>query len=394
MESSTEYQFEQNKMDTSKIASLFILFGLSTICGFLSILLVKCLIRKFGTSSKVKLVVSWLDCFSGGVFFGATILDLLPEAREVMEHALKHYEFETDYPLTELLLCVGFFFMLFVEHLSHFFCSPRKEEQSSEVHAQPHQEEDVAIEVHGKYSENAVICESCIDSSVSQKYGAIGQAGKGQTPVWSKIPTDGFDTPTSTKNNQSSLSAVFTSNGGQNSGNRNAESTNLLSDENTSTEPRKEDGKRSKIRGAVLLIALSLHMVFDGLALGLLTETSAVWQLLGALSVHKCLVFFTVGIQSVEILSSSKKAACIVIFLAIISPLGLLIGEAINSSDDVITRDTVSAVLQGIATGTFLFVTFFEILLRELASHNSTLLKIIFGFFGFVLMALVRLLAA
>ncbi|KAH3779747.1 uncharacterized protein LOC127842034 [Dreissena polymorpha] len=377
-------------MDNSKIASLFILFGLSTICGFLSILLLKCLIRKFGTSSKVNLVVSWLDCFSGGVFFAATVLDLLPEAREVMENALKHYDFETEYPLTELLLCVGFFSMLFVEHLSHFLCSPRKVEKSNEANAEPQKHEDVAIEVHGKHSENTVIFESCIDSSVSQTYGAIGQPGKEKSPVWSAIPTDSFATDTK---NKSSLSVAFTSDDGKNPDIRNAESTNFLSDANTSTEPRTEEGKRSKIRGAVLLIALSLHMIFDGLALGLLTETSAVWQLLGALSVHKCLVFFTIGIQSVEILSSSKKAACIVIVLALVSPLGLLIDEAINSSDDVITRDTVSAVLQGIATGTFLFVTFFEILLRELGSHNSTLLKIIFSFFGFVLMALVRLLA-
>ncbi|XP_052227465.1 zinc transporter ZIP2-like [Dreissena polymorpha] len=152
-----------------------------------------------------------------------------------------------------------------------------------------------------------------------------------------------------------------------------------------------DDIRRLKIRGIVLMVALSLHMIFDGLAIGLMTKSSKVWQLLGAVALHKCLVFFTIGLQSLEILASAKKSVFVIVFLAIISPIGILIGEAINSFDDVTARETVPAVLQGIATGTFLFVTFFEILFRELGAQDPELLKIMFSFIGFVLIALVRL---
>jgi len=48
-------------------------------------------------------------------------------------------------------------------------------------------------------------------------------------------------------------------------------------------------------------------------------------------------------------------------------------------------------VLQAIAVGTFIYVTFFEILSEELSSHESSLSKVIFVAIGFMLMALLDL---
>ena len=48
-------------------------------------------------------------------------------------------------------------------------------------------------------------------------------------------------------------------------------------------------------------------------------------------------------------------------------------------------------VLQAIAVGTFIYVTFFEILSEELTTHASSLSKVIFVAIGFMLMALLDL---
>ncbi|KAH3898548.1 hypothetical protein DPMN_022783 [Dreissena polymorpha] len=301
------------------------------------------------------------------------MLDLLPEAREDMEDALEDYGFKTEYPLTELLVCVGFFFMLIVEHLAHFCCSPRNVEPSNVAHAEQEHKQ-----------------ESCIDDSFIQPCGGIKNAGYDQPSDKSEYPRDKFTTTSTVTNNKS---VAFISHGDKKSGYAKTESTIAQSATIDTMETTTKDTNHSTIRGIGLMIALSIHMLFDGLAIGMLTEASDVWQLLIAIATHKCLVFFTIGLQSVEMLSSAKKAACVVLYFAVVSPLGVLVGEAIHTSDDATGRDTVTAVLQGIATGTFLFVTFFEILLRELGSHKATLLKIVFSFVGFVCMACVRLLA-
>ncbi|WAR14773.1 S39A3-like protein [Mya arenaria] len=325
-------------METGKISGIFILFGLSFLSGTLSILTVKCLISKFGSSSKLKRAISLLNCFSGGVFFATSILDLLPEARESMEEAIKHYDFHTHYPLSELLLCIGFFLILTVEHFAHMFCAPRNKVE----HLKEKKGEDV----------NDL-------KSVSK-----------ENPT-SNRKKDGFMLPAkeTTIHSPSTKEAIH-----------------------SALETSVDDPARSKLRGIVLLIALSLHMIFDGLALGLLDKESKVWQLLAALALHKCLVFFTIGLQSLEILASVKKAILVVAALALVSPVGVLIGEFINNAGEEVSRDTASAILQGIATGTFLFVTFFEILQRELGSHDPDLMKIVMTVLGFILIALIRLL--
>jgi zinc transporter 1/2/3 len=74
------------------------------------------------------------------------------------------------------------------------------------------------------------------------------------------------------------------------------------------------------------------------------------------------------------------------------SPCGVIIGESINLSGESEAKDLSSAILQGIATGTFLFVTFFEILQRELGSDDHDIFKVITTIFGFALIACTRLL--
>ncbi|XP_052820860.1 zinc transporter ZIP3-like [Mya arenaria] len=396
-------------METGKISGIFILFGLSFLSGTLSILTVKCLISKFGSSSKLKRAISLLNCFSGGVFFATSILDLLPEARESMEEAIKHYDFHTHYPLSELLLCIGFFLILTVEHFAHMFCAPRnkvehlKEKKGEDVNdlksvskenptsnrkkdgfMLPAKESDILV--YSEFEDS-----SYVDDVTYQTYGTVDGSVDGN----SKVPYTGIGlsrnaSPTETQIVFDNSDRIVIRNGQPNIATIHSPSTKEAI--HSALETSVDDPARSKLRGIVLLIALSLHMIFDGLALGLLDKESKVWQLLAALALHKCLVFFTIGLQSLEILASVKKAILVVAALALVSPVGVLIGEFINNAGEEVSRDTASAILQGIATGTFLFVTFFEILQRELGSHDPDLMKIVMTVLGFILIALIRLL--
>ena len=74
---------------------------------------------------------------------------------------------------------------------------------------------------------------------------------------------------------------------------------------------------------------------------------------------------------------------------SIASPLGTLIGLLLTDYKMGDAQKSVSAFLTGIATGTFMYITFFEILAVDLKIKRRTdVLKLVFFVLGFVLFAI------
>ena len=53
------------------------------------------------------------------------------------------------------------------------------------------------------------------------------------------------------------------------------------------------------MRGLLVILALSLHAVFEGIALGLTVSVRSVWYLFLAIASHKFVIAFCVGMQFV-----------------------------------------------------------------------------------------------
>ena len=53
------------------------------------------------------------------------------------------------------------------------------------------------------------------------------------------------------------------------------------------------------MRGMLVIMALSLHAVFEGIALGLTGSVSSVWYLFLAIASHKFIIAFCIGMQFV-----------------------------------------------------------------------------------------------
>ncbi|XP_058824512.1 zinc transporter ZIP1-like [Topomyia yanbarensis] len=114
-----------------------------------------------------------------------------------------------------------------------------------------------------------------------------------------------------------------------------------------------------------LLLALCVHSLLEGLAIGVQNSAPKVMLLLGAVSAHKFVVAFCLG---VEISSHggqrhSSKVAQIVIF-SLGSVSGIAVGMALDGLDDNFNK-LVIPILQGVAGGTLLYVTVSEVLPRE-----------------------------
>ncbi|XP_004609566.2 zinc transporter ZIP2-like [Sorex araneus] len=148
---------------------------------------------------------------------------------------------------------------------------------------------------------------------------------------------------------------------------------------------------RGPLRALVLLLSLSFHSVFEGLAVGLQPTIAMTVPLCLAVLAHKGLVVFGVGLRLVQIGTRARWAMVSIVSLALMSPLGLAIGLVVAQGDTQGGRGLVQAVLEGVAAGTFLYVTFLEILPRELAAPESPLAKWGCVAAGFTFMAFIAL---
>ncbi|KAM7158896.1 zinc transporter ZIP2 [Molossus nigricans] len=148
---------------------------------------------------------------------------------------------------------------------------------------------------------------------------------------------------------------------------------------------------RSPFRILVLLLSLSFHSVFEGMAVGLQTTVVATVQLCLAVLAHKGLVVFGIGLRLVQTGTALRWAALCILTFALMSPLGLILGLAVAGGDSEGGRGLAQAVLEGVAAGTFLYVTFLEILPRELVGPEAPLIKWGCVAAGFAFMAIIAL---
>jgi zinc transporter 1/2/3 len=393
--------------------SLVVLLVLQLVCAFLPVLIVRCALRNIQNTSKFKLYVSLLNCFAGGVFFATSMLNLLPEAQEQVDRAMELIGMHTSYPVTEFLLAVGFFLVLIIEHTvgvcqgrgghghSHGFPAPAPAHSESSVSNQEStsfapdtvdQNEPRMTGIKRDSQDNLVQSEhTTTDRTLEPNILSISYKTFNGIDATTGMPAVTANIKNGTRLGHTYNNVIITP---EDPKHREELAHGHAHNDTNSVDIANPDDKKArpqlaKLRSMILLIALSLHMIFDGLALGLQKKESKVWQLLAALCVHKAVISFSVGLRLQETLSSLKQVVVYIVLFALVSPIGIGIGLAVTTSDNMMAQDVASAVLQSIAAGTFLYVTFFEILQKELC-HSHKLINVLFTLVGFVVVAGLR----
>ncbi|KAJ3598046.1 hypothetical protein NHX12_001560 [Muraenolepis orangiensis] len=140
---------------------------------------------------------------------------------------------------------------------------------------------------------------------------------------------------------------------------------------------------RSALRAFILVFSLSLHSVFEGLAVGLLEDRAKVLEICVALLLHKSIISFSLSLKLVQArLRRPVVAGCVLLFAAM-SPLGIGLGLALTETQASPQHLLARSTLEGMATGTFLYITFLEILPHELSSPRDRLPKVGMLLLGF-----------
>ena len=92
---------------------------------------------------------------------------------------------------------------------------------------------------------------------------------------------------------------------------------------------------------------------------------------------------------SVKLVQSAVHPVWVAVYIgvfAMMSPLGIGIGISVMEAD-LAAGALIQAILEGLAAGTFVYITFMEILPHELNSAGKQLLKVLFILLGFTVMA-------
>jgi len=107
---------------------------------------------------------------------------------------------------------------------------------------------------------------------------------------------------------------------------------------------------------------------------------------------------FTSGVRFVQSLSSCRSAVTCVAVLSFASPAGVAVGLVLTEMGGRRVGTAVAgATLQGLAAGTFVYVTFFEVLYEHLstssgrADDGKRLLKILAVVVGFACLAVLEI---
>lgn len=315
-----------------KVTVLFTLFITTFVFTMIPLGLRACFLREHNPTRRRRMqsAISLLNCFTAGVFIGTCMLDLFPEVLEGVDEFLNEANIKTKFPVAQFIVLFGFMLLLIVEQ------AVTRWKATHGHHDHFHD--------HNSHS-------SARTSDLVSSYGSTD----------SRVPYPA--------NEQSPLNAGL----------------NPLPEEESEQEENGEQApdpaRHSVIRPLMLLTALSLHSVFEGLAIGLQATIDSVLQIFLALTLHKCIVAFSIGLNNVQSHFTLKIICLLNLFFSLMSPIGIGMGIGIGHlSADQLTTDVVTAVLQGIACGTFLYVVFMEILPHEfMAKRNrpDRLLKVL-----------------
>jgi len=246
---------------------------------------------------KQNVILSALLNLGGGVLLANCFLHWLPETREGFEKA----DFVGLLPFAELIMCGGFFFICAAEEL---------------IHGLVHQK--------GPKKTNRKIRSSTDSETEFSRYDSVRHGSdKGPRPC---------------------------------TGQEEGECTPLDTDLKSAAQ------LKSAVRTFFIISALSFHSVIEGLALSLEETKIGIWMVTGATALHKFVIAFSLGIELIANKATTLQYSISIMTFSLAPALGAGIGIILTevAGEDSVP-DLALEILQGVATGTVVYVIFMEI---------------------------------
>ncbi|XP_072269861.1 zinc transporter ZIP2 [Pyxicephalus adspersus] len=297
-----------------KVGCLVALLFLTLICG-MAPAFINWFLKKSVTGT-YEFIVCLISSFAAGIFLGACLLHVVADFLSNAANELAYI----NYPMGELILSLGFFFVLLIERI--------------------------------------VLQISQRSQSITQDTIPI--------PATPSSPDDNYQVKIDPPSEIS------------------------LPPENPHNHVHPNIYSNSSFRALILFSSLSIHSVFEGLAIGLQSNYSSALQIAIAVLIHKGIIVFSLSLKLIQSMTRPAWLITYIVTFSLMSPIGITIGIIVTLKKTTVVS-LVQTILEGISSGTFVYVTFLEILPQELNSAERPLLKVFFIIIGFTIMAVIAI---
>jgi zinc transporter 1/2/3 len=144
--------------------------------------------------------------------------------------------------------------------------------------------------------------------------------------------------------------------------------------------------------GAVyaILIALSIHSLLEGLALGAQRELRSALVIFVAILAHKSMEGFALGVSLARAALPPARANSLLALFAAATPIGIVAGATVGALEGPL-RLACEAAFLSLAAGTFAYVATLDILREEFHEPGGRLAKWLWVVAGVSVMALLAL---
>lgn len=349
----------------AKILSLIILTVCTVLFGLFPCRLMQYFAKIIISKKKMfDYMISTMKCFSGGIFLGTCFLHLIPETRIKVNEVMLQIRSHSSYPVAELLTMAGFFGVIFTEHAirSLYKKVQRMTNRQNDLNSN---EILPTFGCNYRTSHSDLDCNS-LNSGIQDETLKLERSND--------VREDNNDIIHDTLTMEIEPAPL-----------QDMEVKKVVSEFNRGGG----DTSKGQIRSVLFITALSFHGVFEGMALGLQNLESNVWVLCFAITIHRGILAFGMGLQHMQNEERSSTMVFSISSFAVLAALGIIVGIAISTGAQLYSDVNVpNAILQSLATGTLFYIIFFDILFKEM-NGNKDVKKISCTFVGFSVMAIV-----
>jgi len=136
------------------------------------------------------------------------------------------------------------------------------------------------------------------------------------------------------------------------------------------------------------MIALSVHSIFEGLALGLMSEMKPFINLMISIFVHKFAEAMSISIAMQKSGFEFKKLFWFMLLFAFATPIGCSIGLALSGENS----ELVGIIFTSLAGGSFIYVSCSELIVEEFSLPGNRWWKLLAFLGGALFIGLLLLL--
>jgi len=328
--------------------------------------------RRWG--ARGQMVLDVLTCFAGGVFLASYLVFMAPAVRVLIEDNFMTPN-RIAYPLPDMIIGLGFFGMMMIDKLVKFI-SKKTMGHKKRVNVDDNKIDDNHIKMGNGVDIEANEISRLTNSNASNLHRQV-----------SGIITENEDDSSDDEFDRSDIGATL-------SPNQVAILSGVVKIDSSQTCSRRqsiveaaEESTESMTRSIVMMLALSIDSVLEGMTIGLKKTVVEVWAIFIGIIVHESVIAFCLGLQLVRLHKRFLPVLLASIVYTLMNPIGVIVATLVYETMESDHRvELANGILQALTSGCFIYIIFYEFLEGQI-NQSTPFIKILATFVGYIFLA-------